>query len=168
MELETEVLIEHLRKMGAGKDSNPNYYLLAADRLEDLCDSVDVWIKTFDMLNDRENRHHYLDYWREKNGYDSLWYPDGDEVYKDFFDMKARAEELAEENEKLRKQNEGVWEYNPDGMDWGLGAWVCSLCRCKNDNLPMEKNIKPMLWAGAKYCPQCGAKMKGATNERAD
>ena len=64
-------------------------------------------------------------------------------------------------NKGYRKSSEGHWHYNPDGMDWGLGAWECSLCRCRNDNLPMDKNIKPLQWAGAKYCPNCGAKMKG-------
>ena len=59
------------------------------------------------------------------------------------------------------KQSVGEWHYNPDGMDWGLGAWQCSLCGCRNDNLPMDKNIKPLRWAGSKYCPNCGAKMKG-------
>ena len=59
------------------------------------------------------------------------------------------------------KRSEGEWHYNPDGMDWGLGAWQCSLCGCRNDNLPMDKNIKPLRWAGSKYCPNCGAKMKG-------
>lgn len=58
----------------------------------------------------------------------------------------------------------GEWHYNPDGMDWGLGAWQCSLCHCKNDNLPMQRNIKPLQWAGSKYCPNCGAKMDGATD----
>jgi hypothetical protein len=46
-------------------------------------------------------------------------------------------------------------------MDWWLGAWQCSLCGCKNDNLPMDENINPLQWAGAKYCLNCGAKMKG-------
>jgi hypothetical protein len=63
--------------------------------------------------------------------------------------------------EGYRKQSEGEWHYNPDGMDWGLGAWQCSLCGCRNDNLPMDKNIKPLRWAGSKYCPNCEAKMKG-------
>ena len=59
------------------------------------------------------------------------------------------------------KQSEGEWHYNPDGMDWGLGAWQCSVCGCNNNSLPMDKNIKPLRWAGAKYCGNCGAKMKG-------
>jgi hypothetical protein len=60
----------------------------------------------------------------------------------------------------------GEWHYNPDGMDWGLGAWECSLCRCKNDNLPMDEKINPRVWAGAKYCPNCGAKMDGERKEQ--
>lgn len=55
----------------------------------------------------------------------------------------------------------GGWHYNPDGMDWGLGAWECSLCRCRNDNLPMDEKINPRVWAGTKFCPNCGAKMDG-------
>ena len=74
-------------------------------------------------------------------------------------DRKKTAENLY--NAGYRKQSEGEWHYNPDGMDWGLGAWQCSLCGCRNDNLPMDKNIKPLRWAGSKYCPNCGAKMKG-------
>lgn len=155
--METPELIEHLRIMGKHDDRDPNYYLLAADRLEELQEDVDGWIAGFDMLNNRENRRRYLDYWREKNGFDSLWYPDGDEVYADFFAMKALADELAETNERLRKV--GEWKWNPNGMDWGLGAWECSECRCKNDNLPMDETIKPLQWAGTKYCPECGVKM---------
>ena len=62
-----------------------------------------------------------------------------------------------------RKQIEAEWKYNPNGMDWGLGAWECSMCGCRNDCLPMDKNINPMRWAGAKFCPNCGAKMKGSS-----
>lgn len=157
--METTELIEHLLIMGKTDDRNPNYYLLAADRLEDLQESVNTWMATFDMLNDRENRHHYLDYWRAKNGESDLTYPDGDQVYKDFFATKAVAEKLAEENERLR--DVGEWKWNPDGMDWGLGAWQCSKCCCKNDNLPTDENIKPLQWAGSKFCPNCGVKMNG-------
>lgn len=60
----------------------------------------------------------------------------------------------------------GEWHYNSDGTDWGLGAWECSLCGCKNDNLPMDEKINPRVWAGAKYCPNCGAKMYGERKER--
>lgn len=61
----------------------------------------------------------------------------------------------------IEKQSVGEWKYNPDGMDWGLGAWQCSLCGCNNNNLPMNNRVNPMRFAGAKYCPYCGARMKG-------
>lgn len=111
--METNELIEHLREMGKHDDRNPNYYLLAADRLEDLQESVDIWMATFDMLNDRENRHHYLDYWREKNGESELTYPDGDQVYKDFFAVKA---ELAETKTRVI---EAIKEYAKAAVDGG-------------------------------------------------
>ena len=55
----------------------------------------------------------------------------------------------------------GKWEYDPNGMDWQLGAWVCSLCKVKNDNLGGSENINPYMFAGSKFCPHCGAKMDG-------
>lgn len=60
----------------------------------------------------------------------------------------------------------GHWKYNPNGMDLGLGAWECSLCRCRNDNLPMDEKINPRIWAGTKFCPNCGAKMDGERKEQ--
>ena len=52
------------------------------------------------------------------------------------------------------------WYYDPNGMDWGLGAWKCSHCHTKNDNLGMGNDINPYMFAGSKFCPQCGAVMK--------
>ena len=52
------------------------------------------------------------------------------------------------------------WYYDPDGMDWELGAWKCSKCHTKNDNLGGSKDINPYMFAGSKFCPQCGAVMK--------
>ena len=53
----------------------------------------------------------------------------------------------------------GKWIWNPNGMDWGLGAWECSECACRNNNLPMNSNINPLMFSGSKYCPNCGAMM---------
>lgn len=61
--------------------------------------------------------------------------------------------------EKLRPK--GKWIWNPNGMDWGLGAWECSECACINNNLPMSRNMNPLMFSGSKYCPNCGAKMEG-------
>ena len=67
----------------------------------------------------------------------------------------------------VEERKTGKWEYDPDGMDWGIGAWVCSECGGRNDNIPAfvrgvnghEKKVNPYTWAGSKYCPNCGARM---------
>ena len=52
------------------------------------------------------------------------------------------------------------WAYDPDGMDWGLGAWVCSSCHMKNDNiLAMQPDINPLWFTGSKFCPNCSKTM---------
>lgn len=56
------------------------------------------------------------------------------------------------------------WCYDPNGMDWGLGAWLCSKCHTKNDNLGGSKDINPYMFSGSKFCPQCGAVMKPKEN----
>lgn len=53
----------------------------------------------------------------------------------------------------------GKWIWNPDGVDWGLGEWVCSECACRNNNLPMNSDMNPLMFSGSNYCPSCGAKM---------
>lgn len=63
---------------------------------------------------------------------------------------------LAEQPE----QKHGHWVYDPDGMDWGIPAWRCSECHCRNDNIPPNiESMNPLRWAGSRYCPNCGAKM---------
>ena len=52
------------------------------------------------------------------------------------------------------------WEYDPNGMDWGIGAWRCSKCRAKNDNLGNDNRFSPYEYAGSKFCPNCGLPMK--------
>lgn len=53
------------------------------------------------------------------------------------------------------------WEWDPDGVDWGIGAWVCHNCHQKNENLGHNSTIDPKQFSGAVWCPQCGAKMDG-------
>lgn len=55
----------------------------------------------------------------------------------------------------------GRWVYNPNGMDWNLGAWQCSFCKCNNNNLPGNDKYNPYIFQGSNYCPNCGAKMDG-------
>ena len=40
---------------------------------------------------------------------------------------------------RLRETSEWVW--NENAIDWGLGAWVCRICGCRNDNIPHQDNI---------------------------
>lgn len=59
------------------------------------------------------------------------------------------------------------WVYDRNGLDWGLGAWVCSACRIKNDNIPaMQPDINPMWFAGSKFCPDCGKTMIKAKDDK--
>ena len=53
------------------------------------------------------------------------------------------------------------WEYDPNGMDWNMGAWRCSKCKERNNNIGGDEKINPLLFAGSSYCPSCGAKMRG-------
>lgn len=53
----------------------------------------------------------------------------------------------------------GRWVWNENAMDWGIGGWVCSECRAKNDNIPAKPDIHPSAWVGSQYCPHCGCKM---------
>lgn len=53
----------------------------------------------------------------------------------------------------------GNWVWDPNGMDFGLGAWKCSECACRNNNLGMNSKLNPLMFSGSKYCPNCGAKM---------
>ena len=55
----------------------------------------------------------------------------------------------------------GKWQYNKDATDWGLGGYVCSECKNKNNNLPCNRVKSVKMFSGAKYCPNCGAKMDG-------
>ena len=58
------------------------------------------------------------------------------------------------------------WVWDNDAIDWGLGAWVCSKCGGRNDNIHAGKpgtdggfGANPYIWSGSNYCPNCGAKM---------
>jgi len=57
------------------------------------------------------------------------------------------------------------WKYDPNGMDWNLGAWKCSACGCRNNNIGGDEKLNPLLFAGSKYCPNCGAVMDESEEE---
>lgn len=61
----------------------------------------------------------------------------------------------------LKEQKHGHWILDPDGMDWGIPAWCCSECHCRNDNIPPNiEKVNPLRWSGSKFCPNCGAQME--------
>lgn len=106
--METKEMIGWLRGFAAGlrKNGDAPYaetMLIVAERLEEQEQSIEDWVQIFDILNDRENRHHYLEYWREQNGESDLTYPDGDQIYKDFFAMMADRDHLLEIAEKMHE-----------------------------------------------------------------
>ncbi len=57
----------------------------------------------------------------------------------------------------------GRWIFDKDANDWGIGGYVCSECQAKNNNLPCNENINPMIFMGSSFCSNCGAKMDGGT-----
>lgn len=95
-------LIERLRDAGEDCGTN-NIFMEAADAIEGLVENVEVMDAILNIFNERENRKKYLKYWRAKNNKSDLSYPDGDEVYREFFELRervanamARIEEQAE------------------------------------------------------------------------
>ncbi len=68
---------------------------------------------------------------------------------------------------KLKPVRYGKWIWNNDAIDWNIGAWVCSACGGRNENIHAGKpgatgslGANPYMWAGTRYCPNCGAKME--------
>ena len=54
----------------------------------------------------------------------------------------------------------GHWEWDENGLDWGLGAYRCSECRQNNLNLPTEQGVDPYMFASSHFCSCCGAQME--------
>ena len=68
----------------------------------------------------------------------------------------------------IEARPKGEWIWNENGMDWGLGCWCCSECGMRNPYIGSGDNAllsNPHNWAGSKYCPNCGAQMKGADDD---
>lgn len=58
----------------------------------------------------------------------------------------------------------GEWIYDPNATDWGIGGYVCSECHTKNNNLPCNEFKNPLRFVGSNFCPHCGARMDGGTD----
>ena len=58
----------------------------------------------------------------------------------------------------------GKWILDPNGMDWNIPAWRCSECGFVANYIGVEPNGlggSPLIWAGSKFCPQCGVRITG-------
>lgn len=73
---------------------------------------------------------------------------------------------------KLEPVRHGKWVWNNDAIDYGIGAWVCSECLGRNENIHTGKpgtiegfGTNPYIWAGSQFCPNCGAKMDGGKDD---
>jgi hypothetical protein len=86
-------LVERLRDAGEDCGTN-NIFVEAAEAIEGLDGYVKELNIILDIFNERENRKKYLKYWRAKNNKSDLSYPDGDEVYREFFELLERNEDL--------------------------------------------------------------------------
>lgn len=81
--------------------------------------------------------------------------------------------ELFERAYDRLEQEPATWVWDDDAIDWGLGAWVCSRCHGRNANIHAGKPgyddsvcANPYSWAGAQYCPNCGAPMRERKEKR--
>lgn len=72
-------------------------------------------------------------------------------------------EEMIEPESDVAPVVHGRWEYDQNATDWGIGGYVCSVCKNKNNNLPCSRVKSVSFFSGAKYCPNCGARMDGET-----
>ena len=55
----------------------------------------------------------------------------------------------------------GEWVYDENGMDWGLGAWRCSVCHAKPETWwEADKRNNPYRCSGGHFCGNCGADMR--------
>lgn len=59
----------------------------------------------------------------------------------------------------------GTWIYDPNAADWCIGGYVCSKCYAKNNNLPCNEVKNPLMFRGSNFCPHCGTKMYGGTDD---
>lgn len=88
----------------------------------------------------------------------------GGTIYADFGAiMKKIGEAPTIDPESLRPV--GHWVYDPDGMDWGIGAWRCSECNTINRNLPANSYFSPYVFEGSSFCPHCGARMEAQDDD---
>ena len=61
----------------------------------------------------------------------------------------------------VREVVKAHWEWNPDGMDWDIGAWCCSECKSKAETWwANDSKYNPLHCSGGHFCGNCGADMR--------
>ncbi|MBR3212428.1 MAG: hypothetical protein IKF70_04955 [Firmicutes bacterium] len=76
--------------------------------------------------------------------------------------ISARGAKIIREFPEVEAREPGEWTWSPNGMDWGIGAWVCSRCGSRPETWwNTVKECHPLRCSGSHYCGNCGAKMKG-------
>ena len=90
---------------------------------------------------------------------------DADALLAALYDADAitpRGAKIIREFPEAEKQESGEWLWDPNGMDWGIGAWVCNRCGSRPETWwNTMKECHPLRCSGSHYCGNCGAKMKG-------
>lgn len=51
------------------------------------------------------------------------------------------------------------WDWDENGIDWGIGTWRCEACGYRNTALPSDASINPYMWEGSRHCANCGRRM---------
>ena len=52
------------------------------------------------------------------------------------------------------------WEWDENGMDFGLGAWKCSECKAVPQTWWNTARANPLRCGGSRFCGDCGADMR--------
>ena len=87
---------------------------------------------------------------------------------KDVFMREATEEErelienyMKSISEEMQVVKHAHWKWDEDGVDWGIGAWVCSNCGLMFPDMEvaLNKNAHIRKYAYSHYCGCCGAKM---------
>jgi predicted CopG family antitoxin len=97
-------IVERLRNCAEKRVFSVGLLTDAADRIEELEELVEDQIRIRAMFNNRKGRKRYIDYWRKKNGKSDLTYPDADEVYQEFWELKDSFGRIIERLEEKTKQ----------------------------------------------------------------
>ena len=86
------------------------------------------------------------------------------DVLSDYYHHKTQVQHQALKEALDRvpsAEKTGRWIWDENGIDFGIGAWICSACGSKSETFwQTYKESNPNRYAGSHYCGNCGAKME--------